>query len=411
VMVLFCWVILRHRGLDEDFAQIGYEEFARWFPQRHLKKLRKELAPIVECDETFSYRIEGQERCFGFRFASHISGEDIVEVSLVSDRKRKFEEKKREKSVPYFIKNGFDLPVHEKLANCFPLFEFDQQRLMPVLAALPIKKRPIAERQAECWMAHQYFLTVGDTRRIYSSAANMKKELRAILRFKGEELTEIDVSCCQPVLLSKFLKGNIPEEEYLKYLKLTQEGLLYGEIASDIGETREWVKMAMVKWLCGPWFHDEPYYDPDMVNHKDLDERAKYLKLQSVLKPVNAWFRVNFPAVTEYMRSEKNNGDYWRQFNTIKRRRSGKSRCPYAIIAYRLQTLEAQIVIETCCKALFESDPTFPILTAHDALIVPVSRRQAALEAMIKSFESYGLAPKISIKGGNKVVAATTLIL
>jgi hypothetical protein len=407
VMVLFCWVILQHWGLDEEFAQIGYEEFARWFPQKHLKKLREELAQIVECDETFSFRIEGQERCFGFRFARHISKQDIVEASLSSDRKRKFEEKKGEELEPYFSKKGFDLPVHEKLANCFPLFEFDQLRLPSVLDALPIDERVVAEFQADRWGARQYFMSIADTRRIYSSAANMKRELREILRFGQEEVCEIDVSCCQPVLLSQFLKGNISDAEYRRYVELTQTGALYGQIASDIGETRNWVKKAMVKWMCGPWFHDEPYRDPKMVNHKDVEKRAEYLKLQSVLKAVNAWFNVNFPAVTEYMKVEKTNEEYRRQFNTIERRRSGKSRCPYAIIAYRLQTLEAQIVIETCCKQLFESDPAFPILTAHDALIVPVSRRQEALDAMIKSFESYGLAPKIAIKGG----AATTLIL
>ena len=411
VMVLFCWVILQHWGLDEEFAQIGYEEFSRWFPQRHLKKLRQELSQIVECDERFSFRVEGQERCFGFRFARHISKQDIVEASLSSDRKHKFEAKKGEKSEPYFSKNGFDLPVHEKLANCFPLFEFDSQRLGPVLEGLPIDERLVAEFQAARWIAHQYFLSIADTRRIYSSAANMKRELRAILKCGQEEVCEIDVSCCQPVLLSQFLKGNIPDADYSKYLELTQTGALYGQIAHDIGETRDWVKRAMVKWLCGPWFHEQPYYDPKKVNHDDAEMRSEYLKLQSVLKAVNEWFRANFPAVNDYMRLEKTNEEYRRQFNTIERRRSGKSRCPYAIIAYRLQTLEAQIVIETCCKALFDSDPTFPILTAHDALIVPVSRRQEALDAMIKSFESYGLVPKIAIKEGHKSGAATSLSL
>jgi hypothetical protein len=394
-MVLFCWVILRHGGFDERFVQIGYGAFGQFFPVRYLKEFRKALADLVNCDEIFSYRLEGQEKCLGYRFARHLSKQDFVEVELKSDRRHKLDRKPQVVLDPWFKQHNLTLPVHHKLAECFDLFQLDESRLQEVLSALDVDKRVAAEHQAEHWLAQQYFITVADTRRIYSSAANMKRELRRILKVGGEAVAEIDVSCCQPYLLSYFLKDVIPQSEFQIYRQLTESGSLYGEISHDLGRQRDSVKLATVQWLCGSWFEESPFGNTTSGNVSTEDEELEL----AVLEELHGWFKRRFPSVCEYMRSEKTNRDYYKIFNTITRQQQGKTTQPYAIIAHRLQRLEAEIVIEHCCAALFVQHPQFPILTAHDALIVPVSKVEQALAQMKNSFREFGLCPKIAVKG------------
>jgi hypothetical protein len=394
-MVLFCWVILRRGGFSERFVQIGYGAFGQFFRVRYLKEFRKALADLVNCDEIFSYRLEGQEKCLGYRFARHLSKQDFVEVELKSDRRHKLAREPQLVLEPQFKQHNLTLPVHQKLVECFDLFQLDASKLQEVLSALPVVNRVAAENQAEHWIAKQYFITVADTRRIYSSAANMKRELRRILKVAGEAVAEIDVSCCQPYLLSYFLKDVIPHAEFQIYRQLTESGSLYGEISHDIGRQRDSVKLATVQWLCGSWFEESPFGATTSGNVFTEDEELEL----AVLEELHGWFKRRFPSVCEYLRSEKTNRDYYKIFNTITRKQKGKTTHPYAIIAHRLQRLEAEIVIEHCCAALFVQDPNFPILTAHDALIVPVSKVEQALAQMKNSFMEVGLCPKITVKG------------
>ena len=394
-MVLFCWVILRHGGFDERFVQIGYGEFSQFIPARYLKQFRVALADLVNCDETFSYRLKGEGKCLGYRFARHLSEQDFVKVELKSDRRHKLDRKPQVILEPRFDKHNLTLPVHHKLAECFDLFQLDEARLPEVFSAIDVENRVAAEKQAEHWIAKQYFMTVADTRRIYSSAANMKCELRRILKVGGEAVAEIDVSCCQPYLLSYFLKDVIPHAEFQDYRQLTESGSLYGEISNDIGRDRDFLKKVMMKWLCAPPFDGRPFFDTSNEESPTAEEELEL----AVLEELNEWFNRRFPAICEYMRSEKTNRDYYKIFNTSARRQKGKTTQPYAIIAHRLQRLEAEIVIENCCAALFVQDPKFPILTAHDALIVPVSKVEHALAQMRNSFMEFGLCPKIKVKG------------
>jgi hypothetical protein len=394
-MVLFCWVILRYGGFSERFVQIGYGAFGSFLAPRYLKGFRNALADLVNCDETFSHRQQGREKCLGYRFARHLSKQDFVEVELKSDRRHKLAIKPEVVLEPWFKQHNLTLSVHHKLAECFELFQLDESRLQEVLSALPVQKRVVSENQAEHWLAKQYFITVADTRRIYSSAANMKRELRRILKVGGEAVAEIDVSCCQPYLLSYFLKDVIPHAEFQIYRQLTESGNLYGEISHDIGRQRDSVKLATVQWLCGSWFEEIPF---GATTSGNVSAEEKVLEL-AVLEELNGWFKRRFPTICEYMRSEKTNRQYYKIFNTITRQQKGKTTQPYAIIAHRLQRLEAEIVIENCCAALFVQDPKFPILTAHDALILPVSKVEQALVQMKNSFMEFGLCPKITVKG------------
>jgi hypothetical protein len=283
-------------------------------------------------------------------------------------------------------------PVHEQLAKCMGMFTLNLNDALALAATLAPKKKAVAESQAKRWVQQQFYCVGSETGRLYTSASGLKKQFRRSLLCNGEPVCEIDVSCCQPVLLGNLMAGHVSAAELEQYNVLTQSGQLYEVIASDIAQIRDMVKAAIVKWLCGSWFHSQSPLKPG----SKLDANEKALRI--VVGLVHDWFMHKFPGVCAYLKAEKTNESYRAQFQTKARGRKGQSTQPSAIISHRLQRLESQIVIDSCCQSLLDQDPAFPILTIHDGLVVPESRGQTALAELKKCFLAHGMSPKIEIK-------------
>ncbi len=401
-MVRFCTLLFISGGLDGEFKQLPSRRIKEFLPLKDFKKIRKALATIIECDKTFSYRKEDHRKALGYRFAPQIDESDFVVVEMQSKRGQSLSKPSGQVNRPKVFVSGNLLPVHQNLLDCLSLFEIDVPNLAAALEQLSPSQRNKANWKAQRWIMGDVFFIVGDTGRVYSSGSNLKRETRSVLLVNGESVVEIDVSCCQPVLLSYLMRGHISDVEYQKFSSLTQSGLLYDEIADASGKSRESIKKALVKWLCGPWFSDEPFIDVDELKKLNAEKRQEALELHDSLTKVNQWFKDQFPEVCNYMRLEKTNDEYYKIFNTKERRESGKATQPYAVIAHKLQKLESEIIIEDCCSALFEKYPSLPILTAHDALIVPESMKHKVLEQMKASFLRKELNPRITIKEQEK---------
>lgn len=401
-MIIYCTVVLTQGRFGDDFVQISCEHFGRFLNVRKLSGIRSALSNFIQCDEHFSYRIEGSPKALGYRYAPHVMASDFVRVPLATKRGRELTESGTETFPRQLVLNGDLLPVHRMLADCLSKFEIDYAQLPEVLESLPLTTQVIAEWNALRWTSGNFYLVVGDAGRVHSSASNLKREVRSVLHVNGESTVEADVSCCQPVLLSALMRDRVPESELNEFAALTQAGLLYNEIAAENNETRESVKKALVKWMCGPWFDAEPYFDRKSLDGLSDESILAKTRLHQSLIAVHAWFNRRFPGVCSYMRAEKTNDAYRQEFNTLKRRQNGRTTQPYAVIANRLQRLESQIIIENCCSSLFKQNPAMPILTAHDALIVPVSYQEQVLAAMRESFNEFGLDPQISAKQQQK---------
>lgn len=173
---------------------------------------------------------------------------------------------------------------------------------------------------------------------------------------------------------------------------MTQSGELYDTIIASVGSTRPMIKWAFVKWLCGPWFENVPRCKPN--EHTPEDKK----QLHAALCVLHQWMKNEFPGVVAYMKSEKTNPDYKKLFDTPERRQQGKSLKPYAIIANRLQELEAQIVIETCCADLLIESPDLHILTIHDGLVIAGSKADYVKSKLSDSFGKFDLRPQITVK-------------
>ena len=397
-MVRFCTLLCISGGLEGKFRQLPSIRIRLFLPIKDFRKLRTSLASIVECDNRFSFRKNGGRKALGYRFARSISAHDFVAVEMQTKRGREQSYQRGQKHPSRIAVSRHLSQVHQKLFSCLSRFTIDVPRLPAALEHLPLTKRIRAIWNARQWINGDIFFTIGETGRVYSSGSNLKREIRSILLANGEPVAEIDVSCCQPVLLSFLLRGNVSEREHQEFASLTQSGRLYDEIASASGESRSNIKKALVKWLCGPWFDPEPFLDPKSAAQLSDDKLKVLLELNVWLTKVHAWFSSRFPEICAYMKSEKTNTEYYRLFNTKERRHTGRTIHPYAVISHRLQKLESQIIIDDCCSRLLEANSTLPILTAHDSLIVPASATEEVHEQMRMSFKQYELSPQITIK-------------
>lgn len=390
-MALFLWLILCSGSLKKG-RQIHSDEFARWGLKRYAKAFREQLSSIVECDERYSRRNPKYAKCLSFRFRKHISEADLETYEPQSKTVQDLCERPMPQHLAKLHTKGVDLPVHEKLAHDLQYFSLQEDEILPVLQRISPLKREIAKRRVWEWKCGSFFFVVGGTRRVYTSAANMNKTIRPYFWVNGERACEIDVSGCQPVLLSLPLKDRIAHEELSRWVQLTQFEDLYEAIVKCVGSTRPMIKRAYVKWQCGPWFEDVPRRKPNKRTPEDEKQ------LYSALCALHKWMKKEFPGVVAYMKAEKTNPEYRKRFDTPERKMLGKSLKPYAIIAERLQKLEAKIVIETCCAELLRESPEIPILTIHDGLVIPGSKGEFVRSKLSDSFMKFDLRPKISIK-------------
>jgi len=397
-LVLFCTVVLMYGGvdtLDRQYQQIGWERLSKFIRDKTISKTKALVieSGVVQCDGVYSSRKPGREKSFGYRFGPNVSAANFVvyevQAKWTRDRIKRIESQRR---VPSMHVKGKLEPVHQRLVEMMNSFQLDVEDAQRVIGGLPVYKRPSAETQFLSFYSKQFFAVVGATGRFYSNISNLRKELRSVLLADvGGELKATvtpDVSNSQPLCLNYFLKGHISQSELNKHLEWTETGQLYSVIANDLGLTRNQVKASFVKYLCGPWFEDEPFICP---SHLECDElRVKH----ETLTAIGRWYQECLPEVAAYLKREKSNQVYVKQLNV--NRSTGKPKQAYAIIANRLQDFEAQVVVRDCCGQLLQKAPELVMSTIHDGILVPAEFSELVIQELRSSFEAQGLSPEIT---------------
>lgn len=88
--------------------------------------------------------------------------------------------------------------------------------------------------------------------RLFTMANQLPKAIRKHLTFWGARTIELDVKCCQPLLLITIYKAK--STEYFKYKNLVENGDLYGEAAAAIApdlSRNEFKNKYFLPWLFG----------------------------------------------------------------------------------------------------------------------------------------------------------------
>jgi hypothetical protein len=403
-MALFFWLILYKGGekvLDGECVKISSQQFGRLIRTSSLKRVKTLLGDIYETDGRFSYRIRGREESLGYCFSDAVSSEDLIEYELRSSKGRKallkFNEKK--KRAPQTPDSNLSVTC-KNMHRCLAYFNLDASKVEQLLSTMSLEKREYARSQAVRFSEGGHTISVGETGRVYTAISTMPSAVRALLTVCGENVVRIDIKNSQPTILCELVRKFVPPDELERYQNLVESGRFYEKLAADISSTREIVKMPVVTYLCGPWFEETP----SALSKKNLPQK-KRAELE-ILHKVGIWFKEEFPSISEYLRKEKSNPEHKRHFNTPDRRRLGRSCGGYCIISHSLQRLESEIVIDTCCKALFTDYPHIVFATVHDEIIVPVRYNTIVCKYLADAFSKYKLNPKVAIKYSDKSLNA-----
>ena len=201
-----------------------------------------------------------------------------------------------------------------------------------------------------------------DYRRFHSNFTSLSKTLRQSLRTTtNDKLTAIDIANSQPLILglvSQTPSIPIPLCGTLSaYLDVTQKGEIYEYAAARLTETtgRKWEARPETKDLFMPFLFD------------------RVCRMKS--NPLWQVFRDDFVAVLDCILD-------------IKRER-------YQALAHRLQSLEAEIMIDGVSAEFMRRYPHSPILTVHDEIIVPVQYRDEVCDIIRAEFGKYAVTPTI----------------
>lgn len=189
--------------------------------------------------------------------------------------------------------------------------------------------------------------------RMHTNFTILKSFIRKnCLLLDGEETHEIDIKNSQPLFLNRIIEESgtkwVSRDELELFRFLTIEGTYYQYVMDYLGTSdKPKVKEMTYKVLFGK----------NMANSK-----------------ADKAFKALFPTIHNFIRLYK------------------KDRGDYRILAYELQKAESNLIFNKIVKEIKELYPEMKIVTVHDSIIVPRSRKDDA-EAIFKTklYEEFGI--------------------
>lgn len=249
-----------------------------------------------------------------------------------------------------------------------------------------------------------YFSVDQNIGRFHSNIANIKKELRAFIRYDGKKLVNVDIKNSQPLFSTLLLTGafynsdtkpiniyqiptTIPllskphhkllysishyimivdnsETQYskgfMKYTSLVNSGDFYRNIASVIAPDKPYNKAEMKTMMFMVFFSSNRFIGQPEAHFKRL-------------------FRAEFPEVYE----------------VFKRLKRGN----HTALSHLLQRIESSIIVEKASRRIAEEKPNLPIFTVHDSIATVVGHEKYVSKVIQEEiFNFTGLRTHIGIE-------------
>jgi len=412
-----CSTILQHGGknafLKRDGKDWDQEEWAL-IPYDAFKIRRNAIRPtlelliknsIITCDGMASHpkmpkakrKNFGPNRSNGYRFANTIQESDLVPYPLREIRTATIVVP----SPKVAVRNELT-PTQQIIADKMLQIDADYQVIKRVLED---SKLSIAESQHQHFLAEritqkQFYAVQSSTGRLFTSLNACPKRLRTAFNVKGEAMVEIDVSCCNPLLLCYVMKDNsqVTFQDRSKFQAWTETGRLYCVIAAALGTERDSVKTAILSYFGGPHEFSDARLQSNLKKEKDLLLHGEIKADFETLCKIADWFDKTLPTIAQFLAEwKKGPSDWWPAEGKRKKKFGGDKKGPYAVVSRTLQKLESQVIIEDCCKNIFAKYPDAVISTIHDAILVPASFVKPTETELRSSFASLGLSPKIKV--------------
>ncbi|MDD5361016.1 MAG: hypothetical protein PHN88_02720 [Ignavibacteria bacterium] len=225
----------------------------------------------------------------------------------------------------------------------------------------------------------KYFFKRTDpkTGRFYSNITNLPRDLRQFLRYKNQKLIEIDIANSQPFLF------NLVIEEYLKTAKTSK-------IIGPHKDGRKWKNRDEYKNITQEgriydYFRNEWNKEYSQRKTRDEIKETFFKKIffctnrMNYLYPESKLFKKLFPNEYKIIIETKKND--------------------YKYLAYKLQKLEAEMMIYTICNKLIMDNSNIGLFTLHDSILTTQSNIDKVKVTILDEFKkNYGLEPKLKIK-------------
>ena len=198
------------------------------------------------------------------------------------------------------------------------------------------------------------------SRRFHSNLTQLKKELRQYLRVDGEKLCQIDIKCCQPLLIGLLAKQAGFEDE--RYLRIC-EADLYQFLAEKLGLSRKSVKTHFAQKAL-------------FSSNRSICQTSK----------VMLFFKKEFPKIFEFMKQAKS------------RPKTKDNPKPHNHLAYLAQSAEVDFVIHTVCERLRKERPEMFLATIHDSLVMLRTDAEYVKMVMSEEFAHLNLNPNLQVE-------------
>ncbi|RLS59154.1 MAG: hypothetical protein DWH91_01090 [Planctomycetota bacterium] len=204
--------------------------------------------------------------------------------------------------------------------------------------------------------------------RFHSSFTGLSKvaRKRLVLKSTGEILVEIDVSCCQPLLLwAKAAEGMTAEERSgfePEYRSLCEHGELYSFLTSEL--------LVMCK--------------REGLSHEDFMECRENIKGELI--------RMFFQKQSGMQRNQLTSVVYDRFPGIVDYAWSAKA-FDHKDLSRELQRMESRIMIDGVCSQLVEDHPEIVLVTVHDSILCTPSCFEAVELEIIHQFRKLGVKP------------------
>lgn len=230
--------------------------------------------------------------------------------------------------------------VREKLVNDLFNVKIDYDRAIFFLDLLKNEDIDIYNRNiysVECINDSHIFYHFDSYGRMHTNYTILKSFIRKnCLLIDGLETCELDIPNSQPLFLVKLINisnfGNVDQDEFELFKKLTIDGNFYQYFMSMIGETnKKLVKEMTYKVLFGR----------NIASSK-----------------ADKYFKSLFPTIYDFIkRYKKENGDY-------------------RVLAYDLQRAESSLIFNKIIRKVMNYYPEIKMITIHDSIVVPKIYRE-----------------------------------
>jgi hypothetical protein len=367
-VVYACWVVsavvIRRfidRGADDStFVPLDSRYIEGHIPAKVRRPLLDRLleAQVLECDNVYYFKRYfdgGPGKCFCYRLGEGHRGAPIrphhVTHCELLRKANVFHQRERE---------AITDPVHRALRHWH-----DQ---VDVLLTAPQGEHPLLDRLIN----GERRFKVCDQGRVHTNVANLPRQYRQFLRVNGRELVSCDISTSQPLLLGVLLRKSradggregehtrtLPEAVFNPssnsslnvFLADCLNGTVYDRIVSATGYSRDDVKSMFLAVIYG---------HPDHMNTK------VGLAIRDLYPDV-------FNAVVE-LNHELGHGG----------------------LPCLMQQQESRVMIGRVAARLLRENPSMPLLTVHDSVLVPEEFASAATKVIREEWQTeFGVVPNV----------------